>query len=190
MATIEQIKTTIADATAFFEARDEVAVLEQAIARIVQDGLDQVDWRHLAEEIVDAVRGVIADARDGETLLIDELQCRLEDIETLPEEWWNQSHAIHPYLADFVDERRELRWFLDEFEEAIAEDDHTTLYPDWQLGDYVLQLACENSGLDIEDLDPALRASINKDVLIEHFKRNGGKLVGVQLYGSMWLMGH
>ena len=189
MATIEQMKATIAEATAFFGARDELAVLEQAILRIIQDGLNEVDWRYLAEEIVDAVRGAITDARDGETLLIGRLRSRLEDIETLPEPWWDQSHPIHKYIAEFVDERRDLRWFFDEFEHAIAEEDYTTVYPDWQLGTYVLQLVCKQSGTDVENLDPALRASINKRALIEHFKKNGGKLQGVEFLGANWLLG-
>lgn len=189
-ASAKQIKTIINQATSLFDSRDEAAVLESVIDRFTEQGIDPSDFADLATEIIDTFRHAITDARDEEALDLEELRNRLEEIESLPEAWWNESHPMYPYLDEFIDERRELRWLFEEFDDVIAQEDHTTLLPHHMVGDYVLRIVSERSGMDVESLDPALRASINKDELIEHFRKDGGTLQGVELYGSTWLLGN
>lgn len=190
MASAEQIEKIINQATGLFDSREEVAVLASAIHGITKHGVSPSIFADLAAEIIDAYRYVITDARDGETLDLRGLRYRLEEIESLPEDWWSESHPMYSHLDEFVDERRDLRWLFDEFDDVIAKEGHTTLHPDHAVGAYVLRLVCERSGIEVRNLDPALRASINKNALIKRFKDDGGILRGVELLGSTWLLGH
>lgn len=190
MASTQQIETIINQAIALFEEREELSLLEQAIPELTEEGYEDWDFSHVATEIIDTFRHAVTDASDGESYDVDALRSRMEEIEALPHDWWEKNHPMYAYLDEFIAEKRELSRLFDEFEEVIREELYYWLYPSSELGEYVLALVCERSNIEVDRLDPALRASIDLNKLIDRYKADGGTLHTVEFAGSTWFFGH
>ena len=190
MATTEQMKAIVAQATAFFEARDELSVLEQAISDIIEDDPEDWDWSHLATEIIDTIRHAITNATSDDSFDIDALRDRFEEISDLPIEWWNKDHPMFEHLDEFREERRDLHRLFDEFDSEMSSEEDNYLHPISKLGEYVADLVCERSGINFYSLDPVLRASIDLTKLVDCFKAEGGTVIIVEFRGSSWFLIH
>lgn len=186
LVTEEQTKVIVAQAIANFDARDELSSLEDVLPGITEDDFDASDFYSLGYEIADAFLHSIT-AVDGESFIeIDDLRQRLEDMETLPEEWTREGHPMHLRLEEVLEERTALRRFFDEFDDVIRMEDYAFLQPIATLGDHVLEAICEDKGQTVDDLDPILRAALNLDALVAQYKKAGGTISEVDLYGQRW----
>ena len=192
MASEEQIKVIIGQTVELFEERDELSLLEHAIPRITDEAAEPWDWSHLATEIVDTFRHCITDPRDEGSLDLDCLQDRFAEIESLPKDWLAEGHPMFVHLEEFIVEQRELSYLFDRFGDLIGDEGYGFLHPASysNLGEHVLMVVCDRSGLDVENLDPTLRASIDIAELVNRFRADGGVLHGVELGGTMWYLGY